>query len=398
MRKTVLILIVALTFCSCGTQKMANKQVAGQPPPISPPPTQVPKNLFMRKKGVTKSLYGDLLKDVVVSKDSFNPTLGEKVSISYSLSRAAKVTVNVYDPDHGLVVSKEGDEFLARGNHVFIWDGRDMKGNIVPDEAYFFTITAQDRSGSTEIYDPTTFSGGVEHDITDAYIDPESHTITYTMPEMGRAMIRLGIQGGPLMNQLVDWKPRTKGVINEYWDGKDRDKIVDIYNNPKFKMIISYFSLPENSIITFGNKNYDFRTYKKTMAMNRPMKPKKASSVQKVSHHYRLPRTIDYCPEINVTFFNPKGCDKNGIPILYGKTMVKVDLAKEDKPIFQNQKFEICFFLDGEFYAEDEAGYTPFNWVWDISNVPAGEHIFTVNLSGFKDQIGVSSKRIRVVK
>ncbi len=398
MRKTVLILIVALTFCSCSTQKMANKQVVVQPPAISPPPTQVAKELSMRKKGVTKALSGDLLKDVIVLKSSFNPTLGEKVSISYSLSRPAQVTVNVYDPDHGLVISKKCEEFLPVGKHAFIWDGRDMNGNIVPDEAYFFTITAQDRSGLREIYDPTTFSGGVEHDITDAYIDPESHTITYTMPEMGRVMIRLGIQGGPLMNQLVDWKPRTKGVVNEYWDGKDRDKIVDIYNNPKFKMIISYFSLPENSVITFGNKSYDFRTYKKTMAMNRPTKPKRASSVLKVSHHYHLPRTVDYCPKIHLSFSNLKGYDRNGIPILYGKTMVKVDLAKEDKPIFQNQKFEICFFLDGEFYAEDEAGYTPFNWVWDISNVPAGEHIFTVNLSGFKDQIGVSSKRIRVVK
>lgn len=83
---------------------------------------------------------------------------------------------------------------------------------------------------------------------------------------------------------------------------------------------------------------------------------------------------------------------------LKGKTLVKVVLNEEDKVIFQNQQFEIVFFLDNEFYAEDEAGYTPFNWVWDLLNVEEGEHVLTVNLSSFKDQIGVMSRKVRVIK
>jgi len=50
------------------------------------------------------------------------------------------------------------------------------------------------------------------------------------------------------------------------------------------------------------------------------------------------------------------------------------------------------------FYAEDETGYTPFNWVWDLQDVTEGEHLLTVNLSGFKDQIGLISKKVMVVK
>jgi len=46
----------------------------------------------------------------------------------------------------------------------------------------------------------------------------------------------------------------------------------------------------------------------------------------------------------------------------------------------------------------DETGYTPFNWVWDLSNVKEGEHLLTVNVSSFKDQIGVLSRKVRVVK
>jgi hypothetical protein len=97
-------------------------------------------------------------------------------------------------------------------------------------------------------------------------------------------------------------------------------------------------------------------------------------------------------------FTNTQGADDDGNTILKGKTLVKVELDEKDKVLFTNQQFEIVFFLDNEFYAEDEAGYTPFNWVWDMSNVAEGEHLFTVNLSSFKDQIGIMSQKVMVVK
>jgi len=163
-------------------------------------------------------------------------------------------------------------------------------------------------------------------------------------------------------------------------------------------MIVTYFTLPENSVIAFGNKMQTYRDYKKSITAERAVKTKRPSAVQKVSHHYGLPRTMDYSPNVNMTFVNAQGEDSDGVTVLNDKTIVKVELDEQDKLIFQNQQFEICFFLNGEFYAEDEAGYTPFNWVWDLSNVDEGEHVLTVNISGFKDQIGVLSRKVKVVK
>ena len=89
---------------------------------------------------------------------------------------------------------------------------------------------------------------------------------------------------------------------------------------------------------------------------------------------------------------------KKDFRFLNKKTMVKVTLDEKDKAIFQKHQFEICFFLDNKFYAEDETGYTPFNWVWDLSNVEEGEHLLTINISSFQDQIGLLSKKVKVVK
>lgn len=399
MKKFSIILLALIFICSCAVHKEIKKEEAPPlPPPVSVAPVQPPDQPVLAVKKHIKPLFGKLLSEVSISESSFNPSHKGKVTLSYSLSKPAKVTINVYDPDLGLIQSDSGETFVDPDKKIFDWDGRDMQGNVVPDEAYFFTIVAEDKSGTKEIYDPTTFSGGMEHDITAVHIDPQHHTINYTLPEMGRVMIRMGIQGGALLNQPVDWKPRVKGAITEYWNGKDKDNLVDLFNHPKFKMIVSYFSLPENSVITFGNKSTTFLKYKNTVAAGRPMKPKRETSVTRLSHHYKLPRTSDYTPEITVEFTNVQGKDDTGLPILNKKTMVMVALDEKDKGIFQNHQFEICFFLDHMFYAEDESGYTPFNWVWDLSNVTEGEHLLTVNISSFKDQIGVLSRKVKVVK
>jgi hypothetical protein len=306
------------------------------------------------------------------------------------------VELNVYDPDFGLTRTLKKD-FSDSGEHGLIWDGKDMDGKVVPDEAYFFTIEAISLDGERELYDPTAFSGGEEFDITQADISPETNTITYRLPVMGRVAIRMGIQAGPLLNQLVDWKPRVAGEITEHWNGKDKDNLIDLYNHSGFKMVIVYFSLPENSIITFGNSNVDYREYKQSVS-RRPVKEKKLRPNAKLSRHYQLPRTVDFSPRLAMNFSNIQGVDSHGIPILKGKTLVKVELDEKDKKIFANQQYEVAFFLNTEFYAEEEAGYSPYNWVWDVSRVKEGEYILTVNLSSFKDQIGILSKKVKVIR
>lgn len=398
MKRSFIVFAALIFFCSCATMKPATEKDPSPTPPIPSDPVQPPdKPLLLDTKDV-KPLFGKLLKDISLSKDSFNPSQQQAVTLSYFLTKPATVAVNVYDPDQELIETNIGKTRMEAGKHSYIWDGKDMDGHVVPDEAYFFTIVATDESGTIEIYDPTTFSGGQEHDITTAHIDEQQHTISYNMPDMGRVMIRMGIQGGPLMNQLVDWQPRVKGAITEYWNGRDVDNLVDIYSHQKFKMIISYYSLPENSVITFGNRSIDYLNYKRSLKAKRPEKIQRATTVTDRSLHYSLERTVDYCPGIDVQFPTAQGKDENGLPILNKKTMVQVTLAEKDKTFFQEQQFEICFFLNYDFYAEDETGYTPFNWVWDLSNVPEGEHLLTVNISSFKDQIGLMSKKVRVVK
>jgi hypothetical protein len=318
---------------------------------------------------LTPDQQGTVLGAVEASKRTFNPSLGQSTTLSYELKKDATVTVHVYDPDQDLVVVLADRQPQNSGKVDLVWDGKDEAGEVVPDEAYFFTVKAETEGGLREVYDPTVFSGGVEQDLTEASIDREAGTIVYRLPEMSRVRIRLGIGGGPLLSTLVDWEPRPAGQVTEYWDGKDRDGLIDLAGHARFKMIISYFDLPENSVIAYGDKGATCLEYKK--GVQRPKKddrPWLGGDEKKRSRHFVLPRAQDRSPGLVMTFPQRRNPDEPGIvPELQGKTVVHVELDDASKRYFQDTKFEIVFVLDGEFYAEEEVGYSPYNWVWDTS-------------------------------
>lgn len=380
--------LLCLTSCSPNTKMPA---VLKQPLPL-PAHIQNPEKTRQAQRG-----YGKIISDVGISTVSFNPKKDEETAIYFRLMRKAAIELNIYDPDFVLVRTIISNGILEAGRQTLIWDGRDMDGSIVPDEAYFFTVEARDEKGGTEIYDPTDFSGGEADDITEADVNPETKIITYSLPAAARVLIRIGVQDGPLLNTLVDWKPRVAGEITEYWNGKDKDNLIDLFEHPRCKLIISYFVLPENSVITYGNGLTSYREYKDSSKTQRPVKQRPERKDRKISPHYLLARTVDYSPALALTFSDIKEYD-NGIPVLQGKTLVKVEIDEKDPSFFVSQQYEICLFLNTEFHSEQEKGYVPFNWVWDFSDMKEGEYIFTVNVAGFKDQIGVLSRKIRVKK
>ena len=396
MKRSLAILIPFLCLSSCTpSTPTAESEITPPREPIAIP-VQTLEGLDEAPRGTGATQRAELLSDVSTSNASFNPEKGEKLNIHFRLSKKAKIEVTVYDPDFATVRTLDLGGFLETGQHTSVWDGKDLDGNVVPDEAYFFVVTAKDEKGNEQIYDPTALSGGEGHDLTEVTVDPDSKVITYRLPVMARVLIRLGVQDGPLLKTLVDWQPRVAGEITEYWNGRDQDNLIDLLNHPRFKMLITYFTLPENSVITYGNRAVDYRGYKKSLGVKRPVKARTARTEVLVSPHYQLPRTVDYSPTLKLSLSNVKSYDQGEVPILQGKTLVKVDIDEPDKSFFANQQYEITLFLDTEFYAEQEMGYVPFNWVWDLSNVSEGEHILTVNLSGFKDQIGVLSKKVSV--
>ena len=76
----------------------------------------------------------------------FNPT----TTISYDLSRAGQVALDVYDMLGQKVASLfEGGQ--AAGNYSYAWDGRDARGDVVSSGVYFYRLTLDGRTSESRV-------------------------------------------------------------------------------------------------------------------------------------------------------------------------------------------------------------------------------------------------------
>jgi hypothetical protein len=346
---------------------------------------------------VATTADSQIVTDVTLNRETFNPSIGDgKVELRYKIQKADAVTIGVYDADNSLVVTLAENEKQPSGEHMANWDGIDFSGRAVPDGTYTFTI----ETASGGVFDPGTFSGGFVDDIENAAFNDDG-TVVYTLPKCARVLVRLGVKNGPMLRTLVDWEPRVAGSITEYWDWKDQDKIFNLRGNKAFSALITYVELPDATIITYGNKAESYRDYKVGRGKDRPKKPVRSrvsDPTRKLVPEGFVPSPMVRAPRVAVTF--PNLAESNdGVPSVQEIAMdVRVDVDPSDKDHLLSQQFEIIFFVGNVFFAEAERGYLPHNWRWELQQLPPGEHILTVNISSFKGQVGVGSRKIKVVK
>lgn len=338
--------------------------------------------------------------DVSISKSAFDPSHGQEVALNYLLSRSAKVTLKVFDPDRELIRILTKDADKTQGPHKLVWDGKDVDGSIVPNEAYFFTIEAEDTAGMHAVYDPITFSGGEPFDMTEGGIDREGGTLTYRLSTPSRVSVRVGMADSALLRTVVDWEPRIAGKVTEYWNGKDKDNLINLWELEDHKIVISYFTLPETSVIAYGNDAVDYRTYKRELSTPRPKKADRPMANQRrISPHFLASRLQDRELAATLSFPEFDKSDGKTVPEVKDTVVVRIDVpGHEDRAILLGQRFEIILFIDAVYYAEEERGYVPFNYPLDLSGVPEGEHVLTVNVISPKSQFAIASRKVKVVK
>lgn len=342
----------------------------------------------------TTSLF---ISEVAIDRDVFNPSLGQSVTIRFRISKNARVSLNIFDFDQELIVSLLGGKSLNAGQHAYPWNGRDWNGKIVPDEAYFFTIEANNGAERSS-YDPAGLTDSILREIEGISILPDRQELEYALPEKGRVAVKAGIVDGPLLALPVDWEPRTKGTHREHWDGMDQDGLISVLKHPRYQIRGSYFSLPDTSIFSTGNKTITYVRYKQA---NRDRKAKRAITAAKE------PKSILAAPlhdagvlfsktlPLDLTFPRSNSEDAEG-PVFGHFLPIRVDLPEKWKGLFASKQSEIYFFLDVAYQYEEPGVRLPYETVFDVSKYGSGEHIISVNLISSAGQIAIKSKKIRI--
>lgn len=112
----------------------------------------------------------NLIRDVTVRNEIFDPTDGERSTIEFELTRRADLKVEVLDGKNVVKVLRNADD-QASGEYSYSWDGRDSDGDRVSDDLYQYRIMADD---------------GDDSDTDRAYVEVDTDGIIIGFPESNR--------------------------------------------------------------------------------------------------------------------------------------------------------------------------------------------------------------------
>lgn len=197
---------------------------------------------------------------VTVSRPFFNPALGQRVTIAFSIARAGALEVDILDSGRATVRGILSRPKARPGPTTIEWNGRDDKGVPLRDGVYSLSIKLA-WSGGTESYDPGT--APEEWTVYGATYDHRSAVIGYQLSKPARVLLtaqafstRTAASATPdvLTKVVANWEPRVAGSVIEQWNGLDESGRVYMPEQAKFILEIKAKALPENAIITVGNR------------------------------------------------------------------------------------------------------------------------------------------------
>jgi len=349
------------------------------------------------------------IENVRVDRPALRP--GEVVNISFYLTRAAKVTLSIFDSNYQVVRKlMDGGERPAGINGV-TWDGRDDSGEMVPDEAYVLSIVAEGADGKKSIYDPTSISGGETLYPPIRRIIEESSgmvNIHYSVPNPSRVSIKSGIRNGPLLKTILDWKPLPAGDYVQTWDGMDETGQIKAMKEPKSILFTEGFRLPENSIIVQGGKedypahHRRFKPFSQDRMGHLTFQKVRENALKRVkqgiSPQYLVPQTLNRRPQFIVSLDKERaiGLAKRRGTRVSGQVGLTIEVSPESLSSFNELRYEIVVFVDNQRFDEEEQAYSTYTYWLDTTQLTNGEHLITINLSSMTGQIGSYSFKIDV--
>jgi hypothetical protein len=332
-------------------------------------------------------------------EESFAPSRDEIFTIPIKIDQQAdiqKLAIEIHTADDDLVTTLNLSNIeKGKTDYELKWDGKDNQKLLVPDEAYIPILLATDSKGTVTSIDPRSNSGGEEMFDFDKTIG--TGTIEYKLPKASRMLIRSGIKNGPMLRTIIDWQPRSSGFHAERWNGYDLDNVIAIEQSHHASYLIIGYRLPDHTIITFGNEQMDYRQYRKEKGWPLPDYGYTDQSLERegklLRREFYTPVLKQKSPRISVTMLD-KDSDKPASHIQgMDEVLTLVGIDQVDEIYLDQDRYEISFFVDNTFIAEEEQGFVPFTWRWSPGRygIKPGKHVLTVNISGYTGQVGVKN-------
>jgi hypothetical protein len=84
------------------------------------------------------------------------------------------------------------------------------------------------------------------------------------------------------------------------------------------------------------------------------------------------------------------------VPSVSGEAKLRIEVAPESLPSFNESRYEIVVFVDNQRFDEEESAYTPYTYTLDTTKLANGEHVITINLVNLMGPTGSYTFRLNV--
>lgn len=188
------------------------------------------------------------------SAHAINTALSESSTIFYTVNGRAAVTLKVYASSTYPVnppIYQTSQNVSSAGAYLFTWNGQDNAGNIVPDEAYLYVLSASAGS-ATATYNPAAPTGTGTVNCTQDKNDPYENdplTVSYSVSPAARIDIR--ISAGLTTFSVMESAAHEAGNYTFDWDGRDKNGAI-VATGAVAKCYVMNI-LYDNHIITTGD-------------------------------------------------------------------------------------------------------------------------------------------------
>lgn len=231
------------------------------------------------------------------------------------------------------------------------------------------------REGNSRVWDPTRATGGETCTPSGMALDPNRRVLRFELSEPCWIRVRVGAEDGLLFGTPVAWTAFGAGAHEIPIPGGLPDPWGSVWHQPGLRARIDAITLPANALIVAAPDAEPPCLLGEALVVD----PPDARSL-----------ALRADPPVVCAIVGEADGASEGSRVVGDVAHLRVDARNaNERAFFEESRFEVVVYLDGQFLMEDEDSVLPFNYRLDVSRFSAGEHSFLVNVVSDLGPIGV---------
>ena len=236
--------------------------------------------------------------------------------------------------------------------------------------------------------------------MTTNYYDRQGAVLSYRLPAPARVHIqagtaslnaKTGARDGPVLKTLVNRAPRASGPVIENWNGFDESNAFYVPDLPDFVVAIAATSLPENAIITFGNREVSFLE----TAASRQGKSLVTAGATTHEHHAGLDALDDVAPRLKATVLDATWSSADRLWVAKQDDLhVSISLDGPSAAAFSKQPAFLAIFLDDKKIKQVDSPRPGMTVEVKLPKSLPGTHVLAMNWVSAFGPVAVDALRV----